>query len=183
MSKIKKKNIFINIVISFWLRLMPFKYPFSVKIELTLKCFIFLLSQLSLFLYLLFIYKLIIFYFILIVSGLKLKPFSFVLSHFFLFYLQVVCVILLYLVLFCFPIWECLGPEIIRNTYCIPTILVCAGLWKRVKKRDSTKERDCMGGGGEAVSTGLVAWLVAPFSPTIHPYCSQSYLGVVADDK
>lgn len=83
MSKIKNKNIFINIVISFWLRLMPFKYPFSVKIELTLKCFIFLLSQLSLFLYLLFIYKLIIFYFILIVSGLKLKPFSFVLSHFF----------------------------------------------------------------------------------------------------
>lgn len=160
---------------------MPFKYPFSVKIELTLKCFIFLLSQLSLFLYLLFIYKLIIFYFILIVWS-KVVTLFFCSFSFFLFYLQVVCVILLYLVLFCFHIWECLGPEI-RNTYCIPTILVCAGLLKRVKKRDSTKERDCMGGGGEVVSTGLVAWLVAPFSPTIHPYCSQSYLGVVADDK
>lgn len=34
-----------------------------------------------------------------------------------------------------------------------------------------------------AFFTGLVAWLEVTFSPPVHRYCSQSYLGVLADDK
>lgn len=54
---------------------------------------------------------------------------------------------------------------------------------KRKKETALEREREYMGGGGQGICTGLVAWLVVTFSPTIHPYCSQSYLGVLADDK
>lgn len=53
------------------------------------------------------------------------------------------------------------------------------------RKRDSTRttENIWVKVVGRGVCTGLVAWLVVTFSPTIHPYCSQSYLGIMAFDK
>ena len=63
---------------------------------------------------------------------------------------------------------------------------VCVRLWKRDPAEKSDKwesKRECMGGEREGLYTGLVAWLAVTFSPTIHLYCSQSYLGVLADDK
>lgn len=53
---------------------------------------------------------------------------------------------------------------------------------KQQRQHERESKRECMGGGGGGF-TGLVARLVVTSCPTIHPYCSQSYLGVLADDK
>lgn len=56
----------------------------------------------------------------------------------------------------------------------------------RKKKTDSAKEgarESTWVQVGVVLCTGLVAWLEVTFSPTVHLYCSQSYLGVLADDK